>query len=168
MGKATKNHTIDVIFVLAIACAFAASILMVLMMGINVYGNIQKTAESEFNERVCLSYISAKVHSNDTANGIRTGHFEDIPALFVDQEFHLEMYNTIIYVYDGQLMELFCEKDRMEELGFYPASGTPVLKAAAITFEKVGQNLLLVEYTGVDGKTGRMFINIRSEGGDVI
>jgi len=77
MRKAEKSHTIDVLFVLAVACAFAASILMVLMYGVKIYGSIQETSNAEFNDRVCLSYITAKVHSNDSAGNIEADDFEN-------------------------------------------------------------------------------------------
>ena len=165
MRKTANNHTIDVIFVLAIACAFAASILMVLMLGANVYGNIQKTADAQFNERVCLSYVTAKVHRNDVAGTVRTGKFEDVSALFLDQEFDGVGYSTIIYAYNGWLMELFCEKDALDELGLTPESGLAVLAVDSVSFETVKPNLLFVEYTDNAGGGGSVFINLRSEGG---
>jgi hypothetical protein len=168
MRKTMKNHTIDVIFVLAIACAFAASILMVLMLGVKVYGNIQETADVQFNERVCLSYITAKVHRNDALGDVRTGSFEDVPALYLDQEFDGDYYNTIIYAYNGWLMELFCEKDRMADLDLHPDSGTNVLEVDSVEFQTIKPNLLLVEYRDNNGGGGSIFINLRSEGGGVI
>ena len=165
MRKTVKSHTIDVVFVLAIACAFAASILLVLMLGVNVYGNIQKTSEIQFDERVCLSYVTAKVHSHDSQGEVRTGSFEDIPALFLDQEYDGVYYNTIIYTYNGWLMELFCEKDMMADLGLSPESGTPVLEVDAVAFDSVRPDLLSVEYRDYNGIGGRVFINLRSEGG---
>ena len=163
MNKSGKNHTIDVIFVLAVACAFAASILMVLMLGVNVYGNIQSTSNDEFNKRVCLSYITAKVHSNDSHGGVTAGVFGDVPAIFMEEEFDGVKYNTIIYTYDGWLRELFCEQGNDLSLD----SGTPVLEIDFVSFEKIKPDLLFVEYSDADGSGGRIFINLRSGGGGV-
>jgi len=162
MRKSQKSHTIDVIFVLALACTFAASILMVLMLGVNFYADIQKSSNEEFNDRVCLSYITAKIHSNDRAGHVEIGSFEGIHALFMYREFDDEMYNTIIYVYDGWLMELFAEKDLLP-----PESGTPVLELESITFENVTDDLLSVEYLDAAGKSGKVYVNLRSEGGSL-
>ena len=46
MNKTQSRHTIDIVFVLSIACAFAASVLMVLTLGVNVYGNIEKASDA--------------------------------------------------------------------------------------------------------------------------
>ena len=161
MRKAARGHTIDVIFVLAIACAFAASILMVLMLGVNVYGNIQNTSNEEFNDRVCLSYISAKVRSNDRFGEVETGTFGEGSALYMYQEFDGVEYNTIIYAYDGWLRELFCERDLLP-----PESGTPVLEIESVTFDAVKPNLLAVEYLDKNGKSGKVFVGLRSSGGE--
>ena len=161
MRKADRGHTIDVIFVLAITCAFAASILMVLMLGVNIYGNIEKTSNEEFNERVCLSYITAKVRSNDRLGEVEAGNFEGVPALYMYQKFDGVEYNTIIYSYDGWLRELFCEKGLLP-----PESGTPVLEMESVTFNTIKSNLLAIEYTDKNGKSGKAFVNLRSGGGD--
>ena len=161
MRKSESSHTIDVIFVLTVACAFAASILMVLMLGVGVYGKIQESANKGWSDRVCLSYITAKVHSNDMAGQVEAGTFEDIPALYMYQEFDGVTYNTVLYAYEGWLMELFCEKGLLS-----PESGTPVLEIESVNFKNIKPNLLSVEYLDKDGNSGRAFINLRSGGGD--
>jgi hypothetical protein len=133
---------------------------MVLMLGVNIYGNIQKSANAGFNDRVCLSYITAKIHSNDKANVVEVGNFDGIPALFMYQDFDGTTYNTILYAYEGWLMELFSEKDLLP-----PESGTPVLEIESVFFESVKPNLLSVEYSDKDGNSGRIFVSLRSEGG---
>ena len=162
MRKAERGHTIDVIFVLTVTCAFAASVLTVLMLGVNIYGKIQETSNSEFNDRVCLSYITAKVHSNDRAGQIEAGTFEDLSALYMYQEFDGITYHTVLYAYEGWLMELFCEEGLLP-----PESGTPVLEIDSVHFENIKPNLLSVEYTDKDGNSGKAFVSLRSEGGDV-
>jgi len=164
MRKSERSHTIDVVFVLAVACAFAASILMVLMLGVSIYGNIQQSSDEGFHERVCLSYITAKVHSNDRADGVRAGDFEGVSALFLEEDFYGDTFNTIIYAHDGWLRELFIEKD----LDLPLESGTPILEVDAVSFEAVLPNLLSVEFTDSDGNSGKAFVSLRSKGGDSI
>jgi hypothetical protein len=160
MNKSSNNHTIDVVFVLAVACAFAASVLMVLMLGVNTYGSIRNASNTVFNERICLSYITAKIHGNDSASGVRTDSFTGISSLYIDNQFDGVDYNTIIYAYDGWLCELFCEKD----LDLPPESGTHMLEVEYVSFEFVKPNLIAVEYSDKNGVSGKMFIALRSEG----
>jgi len=162
MTKANKGHTINVVFVLAVACAFAASVLMVLMLGVRVYSGIEATANAEYKERVCLSYLTVKVHSNDQANSVHVGDFSGVSALFIEEEFDGIAYNTIIYTYDGWLRELFCEKDL--ELGL--DSGTPILEVDSVSFHSEKANLLSIEYIDKEGKNGNAFVHLRSKGGE--
>jgi len=166
MRKAGNNHTIDVVFVLTLACLFAASILMVLMLGANIYGNIQETSEAQFSEKVSLSYIKTKVHSNDIAGGVRTGEFGGVSALYLDSEIDGETFSTIIYSYNGWLKELFASKeDALEEDSWLlPELGMPLIEMNHVLhFHFLKPNLLSVEYTDVCGSGGQMFINLRSE-----
>lgn len=167
MSRSKNNHTIDVVFVLAIACMFAASILMALMLGINIYSNIQNTSNAEFNERVCLSYVSAKIHRNDSLGEVRTDDFKGISALFLDKEVDGEYYTTVIYAYDGWLRELLTDKESLTDPDSWqtPDSGLPVLEVDHVSFETVQANLLSVEYQDKDGAGGKMFVDLRSEGG---
>ncbi|MCL1808345.1 MAG: DUF4860 domain-containing protein [Clostridiales bacterium] len=163
MNTAKNSHTIDVVFVLAVACAFAASVLTVLMLGANVYGSMQKTSEEEFKSRVCLSYIAAKIHANDSLGKLHVGTYEGAPALYLDAEFDGTGYNTIIYSYDGWLRELFCEKGL--ELELSSDSGTPVLEIGSVSFENALPNLLSIEFQGSNGDSGKLFVNLRCGGG---
>ena len=164
MRKSVKTHTIDVVFVLAIACAFAASILMVLMMGVNIYSGIQQTSTEDFHKRVALSYIAAKVHAHDNTDTVTVGTFADSSALFLEEDFYGVPYKTVIYTYNGWIRELFSEK----YLDLPAISGTPLLEVESLTFELVQPNLLYIEYLDTHGNVGNIFVNIRSEGGEAI
>lgn len=164
MLKTKNSHTINVVFVLAVACAFAASVLMVLMLGVRVYADIESTSKAEFSERVCLSYLSTKVHRSDVSGNVRSDEFAGIPALYIDEEIDGTAYNTVIYAYDGWLRELFCEKG----LDLTPDSGTPILEVDSVSFAQMNNDLLAVEYLDQSGKTGNVFIHLRTGGGSVI
>jgi len=171
MLKRGRRHTIDVVFVMTLACAFAASILMVLMLGANVYSNIQKTANEQFNERISLSYISAKVRSVDAADAVRVGEFEGVPALFLDEEFYGHEFSTVIYVYDGWLREIFTDREAFSDESSWLTleTGTPLIESEPLYFIMVQPNLLAIGHINAEGESERVFIALRSEmGGHVI
>ena len=167
MRKSGNRHTIDVIFVLTLACAFAASILMVLMLGANVYGNIQRTADTQFNDRVSISYIMTKIRSHDAVGAVRTGEFEGSSALFLDQEFYGEEFTTVIYTYDGWLRELFTdlESTRTENSWLTPDSGFPLIEVTYMSFGMMRPNLLTIDFIDTAGHSGQVFVNLRSARG---
>ena len=160
-----RRHTVDVIFVLVLACMFAASILMVLMLGANIYGNIQKNSDVQFSERVSLSYIKTRVHGNDIAGGVRTGELGGVSALFLDSEIYGEKFSTVIYSYDGWLREIFTYQAATldDESWLLPELGIPLIEVNCLNFFFLRPNLLSVEYTGADGNVGQIFIKLRSE-----
>jgi len=167
MCRSGNSHTIDVIFVLALACAFAASILMVLMLGVNIYSNIQESSDIQWNERVCMSYITAKIHSNDSLGEVRTGEFKGVSALFLDQQIEEDYYTTVIYAYDGWLREIsLIDKEEAEdpESWLSPELGMSLIEAETVSFTTVKPNLLSVEYIDKNG-SGKVFVNLRSKGG---
>jgi len=167
MRKTGSSHTIDVVFVLMLACAFAASILMVLMLGANTYSNIQRTSDAHFNERVSISYVTARVRSIDAADRIRVGEFEGISALFLDEKFYGEEYSTIIYSYDGWLKELFTDKaSTLEQDSWLTLDiGTALIETEPLYFTMITPNLLKIRHVSAAGNDRTVAISLRSEMG---
>lgn len=68
--------------------------------------------EENSRSRVSLSYITAKIHAYDQAGMVETGSFGDGGAVFLYEEIDGFIYETILYVYGGNLMEMLCERGR--------------------------------------------------------
>jgi hypothetical protein len=170
MHKSKQNHTVSTIFVLMLAFAFAASILTVLMLGINVYGNIQQNSEEQFHGRVSLSYIATKIRTHDMSDTIRVGEFEDSSAIFIDKEFYDEKFTTIIYTYDGWLRELLTDTESatMDDTWITGCMGMPLLSTDYMSFHMVRPGFLLITSLDMTGERNELFINLSSEaGGDI-
>ena len=80
--------------------------------------------------------------------------------MYLLQEVDGLTYETILYVYDGWLMELLCE--RGWELA--PENGQTITPAQSLTVEEPEKGLLRLVYTGADGKSSRADVYLRSEG----
>ena len=165
MKSSSNNHSFSVVFVLTLAGIFAASILMVLMLGVNVYGNLQKTAELQFSDRVSFSYVATKVRTHDSANAIRVGEFAGSSALFLDDEFYDEEFTTIIYTYNGFLKEIFTDKESIldEDSWLEGSAGLPLIEVSYLSFEMKTPSLLAITYLDGNGDKRQMFLNLRSE-----
>jgi hypothetical protein len=165
MNKSSNNHPSSVIFVLTLAGIFAASILMVLMLGVNVYGNLQQTAEQQFNDRVSFSYVATKIRTHDSENAIRVGEFAGASALFLDDEFYDEEFTTIIYTYNGWLKEIFTDKESTldEDSWLTGSAGMQLLEIPYLSFEMKTETLLAITYLDGNGDRHQMFLNLRSE-----
>ena len=111
-------------------------------------------------DRVSLSYITAKIHGSDAAGQVEAGSFGDGDALFLYQEYDGIAYETILYVYDGQLMEMLCERGWEQD----PEFGEAVCPARSLEVGLTEPWLLHLTLTGLDGGTQTADVFVRSEG----
>ena len=58
---AQKGHVVDFLFTLALFCVFAASALMVVVIGANVYRQTVRGMDSNYDSRTSLTYLTEKV-----------------------------------------------------------------------------------------------------------
>ena len=147
---------------LALTCVLAVTLLLSLAAGAAVYRAVAVRVEESGQRRVGLAYIAAKVRGFDQAGAVRAGTFGGQDALYLFQELDGLTYETILYVYDGYLMELFCEAGW--ELA--PEDGQRIAPARALTVEAVGGGLLRLGYTGADGGEDSALLAVRSAGGE--
>lgn len=88
------------------------------------------------------------------------GTYGDGGAVFLYQEIDGLIYETILYVYDGQLREMLCEKDWEQDAEF----GDPISPAQALEVSEPVPGLLRLVLTGPDGTKQTADVYIRSEG----
>ena len=143
---------------LILACLFAVTMLLTLVMGARVYRSVQARVEDSAQGRVGLSYITAKVHGNDRAGAISVRDFGGVDAVVLEQDYDGARYVTALYVYDRQMMELFCS-----DLGaFTPAEGTPIAPAQGLQAEQ-SDGMLTLTYVDAGGAARSAYIQMRSE-----
>lgn len=145
---------------LALTCVFGATLLLSLAAGAVVYRRVADRVEASAAERVSLSYITAKLHGGDAAGRVDAGPFGDGDALFLYEEYDGVTYETILYVYDGQLMEMLCEKGWESE----PDFGEAVCPARSLEIRPAEGGLLRLTLTDPDGQVRSADVHVRSVG----
>ena len=153
MRRNNRGQRIDTVFVLVIFCVFAISVLMVLMLGANIYQNVNGMTQEGAGEHLALSYIWTKVKNGDDSGKVTIGDFGGHPALCFDEEYSQVQYRTLIYYYNGWIYELFSEKD----LELSPEDGTQILRVDKLDFETLNHGIIRVS-TG----TSSLLISPRS------
>ena len=141
---------------LALACVFGATMLLSLAAGAGVYRRVVDRVERGAAARVGLTYITAKVQSHNALGAIRSGDFGGEDAVWLSEEIDGVTYDTILYVHDGRLMELFCEHGA----GLTPADGLTVTEARELSVRQA-DDLLTLEYTDGAGRTETAQISLR-------
>lgn len=150
----------DTIFVLSLFCVFAAAVLMTLILGTKIHSAIEKASDKAYYSRTALSYITEKLRHCDSADSAEISEFGGTSALVLTELYNDVEYETVIYVYDGAVRELFREKG----LNFGPDAGSEIIKAKALSFAFVSDGLVRIDYTDPKGGSDSTFVYLRSGG----
>lgn len=145
---------------LLLCCVFGVAALLSLTAGAGIYRQVAQRVEQSGERRVGLTYLSAKVRSFDEAGKVLTGTFGGGDALYLLQDIDGLTYETILYVHDGWLKELLCERGWELE----PEDGQAITQARGLEAALTEEGLLRLAYTGGDGRTETAVLYVRSGG----
>ena len=144
---------------LILTCVFGATLLLSLAAGAGVYRRVAERTEAGANTRVGLTYLTAKIHGYDSADAVCAGTFGGVDAVYLLQDMDGLTYETILYVYDGQLRELLCEQGWELE----PEDGETIAEAQSLTVTEPESGLLRLTFTDGGGTTQSADIFVRSK-----
>lgn len=157
MSDNNKNsvfHSADTFFVLILFAVFVLMALFVSASGALSYKNSAVQMEERFNKQTCISYITAKIRSNNEEGKLSVVDFNGQNALCITDDIGGAVYNTYIYQYDGMVRELFCNA----EITLDPSVGSALTKASELSFEKEG-SLYRITVTDENGKSSEFYVN---------
>lgn len=143
---------------LILTCVFGATLLLSLTTGAGVYRRVTERTERGGSTRVGLTYLTAKLHGADRAGAVYAGTFGGADAVYLLQDMDGIVYETILYVYDGQLRELLCEQGWELE----PEDGESIAEAQSLTVTEAADGLLRLTYTDGGGTTETADVYLRS------
>ena len=157
--RTSRNHVVDLVFTLALFCVFAASALMVVIMGADVYQSAVSESNMYHTRSTALTYLSEKIRQNDTSGNVSVGSFQGHQALVIRQEIEDTAYITYIYLYEGrQLKELYTKEGAVVPDG----SGQEILTVNDFTVEELGQNLYRFTVEDTGGSKSSLLIGTHS------
>ena len=156
-----KRHSMAGVFTLLSFAAMAASMLLVLLLGLRCYRSLAQRDEQSYEARTCAQYIRLKVQHYDQNGGVFVAPFtpgdDSSPTALYLLDPEQDELCTRIYYYDGAVRELYAAA--AEE--FLPEDGGEILSAGGLTLlEKNG--LLDVTLTGSSGRQSRIVMALRS------
>lgn len=137
---------------MAVFAVFAVCVLLVLLYGARVYGNLTRQGETRFQQRTAAQYVTTRVRQ---AEKLSVTDFDGCEALTIYENIDGESYITRVYCHDGFLRELFCAEDA----ALSPADGEKIMAADNLCFS-IEDSLLKANIDGVQialqlrGKTG--------------
>ena len=154
MKKNWKNqgHIVDFFFTLSLFCLFAASALIVVIIGSGVYRNT--TVQMEEN------YVAEKVRQHDTSGGVRLTEEEGETVLVLQNTENTTDtdYLTYIYAYDGWLCELVIRDDAP----FSKAQGERILEIDTFRLVNEGNGFLRITVSDSGSSSASCLLHLRS------
>ncbi len=156
-GRRSEAGTIAAII---FACVFGAVMLLSLTGGAEVYRRVSDRVENAAQARISLSYIVGKIHGHDAAGAVRAGSFGGQDAVILSRTVNGAAYETILYVYEGKLMELLCEAG----CALSPEDGQAITEGRSLIVDEPLQGLLCLCYTDADGIVRTADVCLRSDG----
>lgn len=158
--KREITYAPDHILFIILICAFTASVLMVLMLGIRIYTSTADASERLHNARTSTFYIAEKLRHGDERDAVYVADFDGLNALYIESSYDDAVYTNILYYSNGWLNELFCEKGA----DFDRSDGTKIIETGAVTFSEPSPGLFDVETVDLSGNISRLNICLRSGG----
>jgi len=152
-----REHSVDVVFTLALFAVFAVSVLLVLVSASKGYKSIAAATEREYNQRTALAYITAKVRHYDTDGTVSAGDFDGCNALILTEDYGGVPYHTYIYYYDGYIRELFASSEYTLEA----TAGFAIMPARALSFT-MQDGMLSISCTDENGAQTEVSLAVRS------
>ncbi|MEG1931134.1 MAG: DUF4860 domain-containing protein [Anaerovorax sp.] len=153
-GKYTSVFFVILLFFSLILCS-----LFTVLIGAQVYENINGRMEDNFRGQTALSYISNKVKQADSVGSVAVKIIDNTQVLVLEQVLGDAVYETKIYYRDGQIRELFSKKNA----GLGLEAGIEILPSKGLTFTVVNDQLIEVKVA--DAWEERMLLSVRSEAG---
>lgn len=154
-----REHVVDFIFTLALFCVFAASSVLVTVIGASVYKTVVARMDQNNTARTGLAYLAEKVRQNDAGGALSAGAVADSPALVMTAVYNDTEYATYIYEDGGELKELF----QRASAAPMPDAGQTIMEAASFDVELLRDNLYRFTIQDEKGESFSIDVYAKSE-----
>lgn len=159
MNKRTEHrHLIDILFVLSLFCVFAASSVLLILFGANIYKKTVQQMDSNYTSRTSIAYITEKIRQSDTSDSICITSQDNTQILMLTNTINGIPYATSLYEYDGYLYELFARTDIELPLD----AGQAVMELHNLTFTKLTSNILEISFTNINEEDFSVYVSMHS------
>lgn len=150
------NRPIACAVVFMLLGVFALFAAFIVLLSAQFYRGIVEESYVRENDRVLASYVMNTVRGNDAADSVYVENVDGIDVLvFVCNAFD-DGYQTMVYCYEGNICEYFCERGKKLE----PEYGEVICHAQAFV-PKLEGSMLVVEITDIDGSVQKLHMALR-------
>lgn len=155
-----KQHITDIIFVLSLFCVFAVLALFVVVLGADVYKGISGHMSENYNARTSVTYVTEKIRQNDYQGYVSIDEVGQESALVITQEIEDNVYETWIYVANGELKEIMVNQGDEVRVG----DGQTIMSLKSMELERQENGLVQVRVEDMDGNGFSSAVYMKSGG----
>jgi hypothetical protein len=155
-----RQSLFELLLMLFLLFIFAASALIVVVIGADVYANINRNMNANYDLRIPLSYVSNKIRQADSEGAVSLQTKEGTTVLVLASVNNGSNYETWIYEYEGYLYEVLYEQGK----GLPLEAGTPVIPVNGFSMKMEAGNLMTLTAKDTSGKSLDLRLALRSDG----
>lgn len=159
--KEDGKHIVDVLFVLALFGIFAASALMLVTLGANVYKQTVAHMDENYAERTTYAYITEKIRQNNSEGTVSIAELEGTPALVFTTTLSDVEYCTYLYYYEGYLKELSLRKDIFAGNSLLSA-GQDIIPLSSFSIEPAENHLIKIRICTMDNNSFMIYASLNN------
>lgn len=156
--KNSKQHSIDILFMLSLFCVFALCAVVLIIFGANIYQNtVNKTADN-YLERTSVAYLTEKLRQTDITQSVSVIQSDGIDMLNIETMIEGNMYSTRLYEYEGHLYECFSRSDIL----LSPDAGQKIFEINDLSFSFITSSLLQISFRDTDNELVSFYIDLHT------
>ena len=145
MNPSKSGRSLRTALVVVLCALFFVLAMGITLLGSSVYRGGVAASDRNYTQRTALSYLINQVRRSPS---VGVGSFELCPALDLGGSGEEADYHTVLYVYVGQLRELYTQRNS----GLTPADGTAILPLEDLQVA-LENGLITLTVTTEDGKS---------------
>lgn len=153
-----EKSIVDILFILALFCAFLVSALFIVLFGAKIYRSTVADMDTNFTSRTALSYITEKMRQHDSVGGAEVTFIDNQPVLILHQENDGSDYCTYLFSHDGYLKEITAKKG----FEFDFTSGQNILELSEFTAEEIDDSLYRFHIADIDNNQIDFYVSLYS------
>lgn len=158
-----SKSIVDILFLLALFCAFLISALFIVLFGARIYKKTVVDMQTNYTSRTALSYVSEKLRQHDCADCVSVEITDGQPILALTQDMGGTKYCTYMFSYDGYLKEITIKAGEGVDL----SSGQNLIELKSFTAEEVLDSLYHFTITDADDNVVDFYLSLYSHTNEV-
>jgi len=163
-GFKSSRHMVDFLFALALFCVFAATALLVVLIGARVYKSTVDGMNINFDRRTSLSYVATKVRQFDHDGAVTIEDLNGTPVLAMRQSVGEATYLTMVYYHDGALRERSVNEVLIKEGGgLSAADGNIVMYLQDFSMHELAPGLFSFVSVDRNGTPSELVVGLQSQ-----